>query len=273
MRKRDRIKICPVPPRNWRKLLSISSFTLIELLIVVAIIAILAGMLLPALNQARARAKTISCANQAKQNAMGVAMYVDNNSEYFPIAFGKLYSGATSDVSWASLMIAGEYLPAKNFICPEATSYDFVKEIGSFTPESVRNSTNPYQLNWVHYGINRWISTSTSSSQPTEDGKASQTVGSVRQPSNVVMLADSGYMTASAETMASTPARGVYYICGKYSDSYRICDRHSKSANVAFVDGHVNNIKDACKEMAKASDGSSPSDDKKLIHFYPNPTL
>jgi prepilin-type N-terminal cleavage/methylation domain-containing protein/prepilin-type processing-associated H-X9-DG protein len=66
----------------------IKAFTLIELLVVVAIIAVLVAMLLPALNQARSKAKDLTCASNLHQIGVMIFQYTAENNDWFPLVQG-----------------------------------------------------------------------------------------------------------------------------------------------------------------------------------------
>src|SRR5437899_8770553 len=60
-------------------------FTLIGLLVVIAIIAILASLLLPALARAKVKAQAVKCISNQKQQYLGYQMYADDNRQFFPV--------------------------------------------------------------------------------------------------------------------------------------------------------------------------------------------
>ena len=213
-------------------------FTLIELLVVIAIIAILAAILLPALNSARERGRTASCISNLKQLTSVEQNYSDANDDY--VVPNQFYTAASSApdklAKWPSTLVkflgVTDYQKQEYFFCPKRLK--------------IRDVANSGNDNYPGYGVMLY--------GPTFDvihaGRSYHPWKSVQiaKPSRTVLFCDDKY-GGSASNPTLYDGCGYYLVdntaAGKGKTSQKmgnIVGEHNDNDNYSFIDGHVETI-------------------------------
>lgn len=214
-----------------------SGFTLIELLVVVAIIAILASMLLPALGRAKAKGKAIQCVNNLKQVGLAMILYSDEYNGFIPRGNG---------YPW--FLVYMPYMPEGG----SARDYRTVRIYRC----SAYPDRDPKRKQIITYVINAWKFSGPNDKTGTEQVGPSR-LSAFEIPSDTIHLTDNengawrpvvtGYQDAITDLNDVWSPSHLPYSEGavrRLNGERRVAaNRHNQGANSAFLDGHARFLK------------------------------
>ena len=210
-------------------------FTLIELLVVIAIIAILASMLLPALNKARDKAKKISCVNQLKQIGLAHTLYQNDNDAYICPGAEKFGAATNKDYTWVYNLYP--YTKVQPAASNTEAEKDRTKGAMYYCPSGPR--MRYYQL-YSNYALNACLVRSWqkfTAGFSANLGPGLVKVVTLKQASKNFLHVD-----GVAPNMQNVVGSAGSITMQNEADFTRRDMRHNGSANLVFADGHASSI-------------------------------
>lgn len=212
-------------------------FTLIEMLVVIAIIGVLAAILMPSLTKALESSRTYSCKNNIRQVQMGAMSYADDcGGALSPYWYGATYNTAPW---WFSPKLIGAYVGNKSDSTIDLTCQ--VLRCPSASGNGI--SPNPVVSFYSRAGIsmNYWISVPNATSKPTR-------LSTIRYPSRLIYFIDgfemrwmpvgTWYGWYDNQTMTNTWNGSLP------GSLFNFAYRHNGGTNGVFIDGHAETFTD-----------------------------
>lgn len=206
-----------------------NNFTLIELLVVIAIIAILAAMLLPAMNQARETAKKASCIANEKQIGQVFFNWAGDHDGYMlglntPSPYKAPFGPGTKPAgySWSYILVKEGYFNFQKAPTPAGTIFG----CPSWTPGSTATveSATDWRLSDPNYGYNAyWLGWTSGTDHYFHR------ITQIERPTDTIAFTDSNM--------------GIYSL-PHWTIAYLPKFRHGKNTNVLWGDGHVSSQTD-----------------------------